>query len=110
MHRQVGQYDDAATDKVLQLEHHAGFKNWADELWKLATTMGVRRIFPGGKRRQIAYPFHVGEDAMQIDGHKTLHRCHTQCFLRRSDGPKLSLKFLSQKYSRNRCITTTKIH
>jgi len=38
--------------------------------------MGVRRqFFRGRKRRHFAYPFHVAEDAMQVDGHKTLYPC-----------------------------------
>jgi len=38
-----------------------------------------RNFYWGWQRRHFAYPFHVTEDAMQMDGHKTLHPCHTQC-------------------------------
>ena len=51
-HAKIGQvdlYDDITTDNLLELEHYTGFKNWADELWKLATAMGVgRNFFRGG--------------------------------------------------------------
>jgi len=34
--------------------------------------MGVRRIFPGGQRRHFTYPSQVVDEAMQMDGHKTV--------------------------------------
>ena len=79
-HAQTGQVD-TTTDNLLELEHHTAFKNWADDLWKLATAMGINRVFfQGRQRRHFAYPFHVAEDAIQMDSHKTLHPCHTQFF------------------------------
>ena len=34
--------------------------------------MGVCRNFPGVQRRNLAYPFQVVDDAMQMDAHNTL--------------------------------------
>ena len=41
-HIQTGQvdlYGDTTTDNFLKLERHVGLKDWADELWKLATAI-----------------------------------------------------------------------
>jgi len=34
------------TDNLLELEHHASFSNWADELWTLTTAnIGLNSVF-----------------------------------------------------------------
>ena len=41
------------------------------------TSMGVRRDFCGGQRRNFAYPLQVADDSMQMDVHKTLYSFYT---------------------------------
>jgi len=87
-HAQTGQvdlYDDTTTDNLLKLEQHTGFRSWADELWKLATAMGIRRQFFQGEATStfcLSFPrCWIYSAKWRSQNASSLRPCCTQRFL-----------------------------